>query len=406
MSLYFDPAVTNAGLILLAIPGDLALEILEHEVEREYGVDPETRRPIVRTTSTVVKTGLIRVEKAKLIEHSDYFRKMFSSNSDWQERSQDQITLKEDSVTSMEVWLRAFHAQLPAMSLDTVTISDLWKVIMTGEKYVFDRKMLSGWFRSWWAMKSKYILDDIKECRMALFPAYCFNHASAFQALTETLAYQAGGHITECNPTSLHQMHLPSRVIQQLNAAKGRLRNIFHRELFSELQSIVGSAECSCKEETVFDYLRELQRIKVWPMEVNFRQKSICDMLGRLQMFNAANMRCNRSVPAAAAGSDAEGTVNTPRARRPCVECGRDWRAIVSKADTVTRNYFDGLCLDCMNETKNLRLQGDEDDDYWSHNSRRETYDDQCRIKHGQPTWYFSFMGRSEKRGQFEVTPE
>ncbi|KAK2799347.1 hypothetical protein FQN50_008506 [Emmonsiellopsis sp. PD_5] len=406
MSLHTDPTPTEIDTILLADPGDLTLEILEHEVKREYGVDPDTGRPNVRTTSTLSRTGLFRVEKAKIIEQSDrYFRRMFSPNSRWRESTQDQVTLEEDSVTAMEVWLRVFHAQLPDMSLESVTIADLWKIIMAGEKYQFDRKMLSGWFRSWWTAKSEEILEDIKECRMMFFPAYCFNHAAAFQVLTETLAYEFGGHITECNPTSLHHMHLPSRVIQQLNAAKGRLRNIFHRELFSELQNIVASAKCSCKEATVFDYLRELQRIRVWPTEVNFRQNSICVMLERLRMFNDANMRCDRSVPATGV-SNAEGTVDAARVRRPCSDCSRDWQAIVSKADTVTRNYFDGLCLDCMDKTKNLRLQGDEDDDYWSHSSHRDSYDSQCRIKHDQPTWYFSFMGRSEKRGQFEVTPE
>lgn len=42
-----------------------------------------------------------------------------------------------------------------------------------------------------------------------------------------------------------------------------------------------------------------------------------------------------------------------------------------------------------------------EDSDYWTHAERRE-YDDGCRIKHGQPTWYFSFMGRKEKMDIFQ----
>jgi hypothetical protein len=40
-----------------------------------------------------------------------------------------------------------------------------------------------------------------------------------------------------------------------------------------------------------------------------------------------------------------------------------------------------------------------EDEDYWRHNEfgyyrHRGT----CRVSHGQPTWYFSFMGRKERQ--------
>lgn len=42
----------------------------------------------------------------------------------------------------------------------------------------------------------------------------------------------------------------------------------------------------------------------------------------------------------------------------------------------------------------------DEDFDYW-HHADRGIYDRACRVKHGQPTWYFSFMGRKEKMDLF-----
>lgn len=40
---------------------------------------------------------------------------------------------------------------------------------------------------------------------------------------------------------------------------------------------------------------------------------------------------------------------------------------------------------------------GDKDADYWRHDKGDMTWDARCRIDHGQPTWYFSFMGRREK---------
>ena len=40
---------------------------------------------------------------------------------------------------------------------------------------------------------------------------------------------------------------------------------------------------------------------------------------------------------------------------------------------------------------------GDADGDYWRHADNDVQWDANCRIKHGQPSWYFSFLGRREK---------
>lgn len=41
------------------------------------------------------------------------------------------------------------------------------------------------------------------------------------------------------------------------------------------------------------------------------------------------------------------------------------------------------------------------DTDYWIHAELNVEWDEKCRIIHGQPTWYFSFMGRREKMDLF-----
>lgn len=86
-----------------------------------------------------------------------------------------------------------------------------------------------------------------------------------------------------------------------------------------------------------------------------------------------------------------------PSGKPPCSRCDSDWKFVVEDARETTETYFDGLCLDCMDSTKNVRPGGDGDDDYWVYNQRRDRYDEGCRVKHGEPTWYFSFMGRREK---------
>lgn len=69
---------------------------------------------------------------------------------------------------------------------------------------------------------------------------------------------------------------------------------------------------------------------------------------------------------------------------RKQVEPGRS--ALVKVDDT-----FQGLCLDCLTKTK----FESQDDDYWRHCSNFE-YDHGCTVRLGQPTWYFSYMGRPE----------
>jgi hypothetical protein len=80
----------------------------------------------------------------------------------------------------------------------------------------------------------------------------------------------------------------------------------------------------------------------------------------------------------------------------------------VNDAVEKVRKYIGGLCLDCMNNSKDSPykhtyykcvrsgLGSDEDDAYWNHNTRKD-WSMGCRVKHDEPTWYFSFMGRRQK---------
>lgn len=69
---------------------------------------------------------------------------------------------------------------------------------------------------------------------------------------------------------------------------------------------------------------------------------------------------------------------------------------IVQDGKVKTEKYFEGLCLDCMDASK----ADDEDRDYWSHGTPKEhEFVYGCRAKrHSQPTWYFSYMGRKQRR--------
>ena len=86
----------------------------------------------------------------------------------------------------------------------------------------------------------------------------------------------------------------------------------------------------------------------------------------------------------------------TPAANA-CSTCQQDYEGQVDRSTQFVREYFDGLCLDCMDKSKPKTK--DEDTDFWAHNELTlGSWDRGCRIKHGEPTWYFSFMGRKERR--------
>jgi hypothetical protein len=68
---------------------------------------------------------------------------------------------------------------------------------------------------------------------------------------------------------------------------------------------------------------------------------------------------------------------------------------------------FEGLCLDCMNKSLATKSKepGSTDVDYWKHDLY-ESWSSGCRFRHGQPTWYWSFMGRQTNMTTFQELRE
>ncbi|GIJ87135.1 hypothetical protein Asppvi_006039 [Aspergillus pseudoviridinutans] len=309
-------------------------------------------------------------------------------------QKEDSIILNEETVRSMELWLRVLHSTTDALPKQSLSVEEVWHAIMAGDKYGFDLLELQIWFVAWYkemrnASGKKAFLEEFAP--QLLFPCYAFNYAEGFQELTRFMTYNEPRHIMEFNPTHHLQMHLRPRIIQQLNAAKGRLRTMLHQALFNRVNEISDRATCACKEQTVFDFLKELRRIGVSPLDLSSTKASVAGMLDRLRQYDGTNVRSHGP-------SSNDTSLNQSRQRR-CSVCWLDGGTIVQKAIGRVSSYFDGLCLDCMDRTKDLRVEGNKDQDYWLHNEWKESYDRCCRISHGEPTWYFSFMGRKEKRG-------
>ncbi|KAE8346303.1 hypothetical protein BDV24DRAFT_158547 [Aspergillus arachidicola] len=328
-------SVTSDGWVphddIVISPGsDLTIRINEYSGEG-------TRKSLERMAS-------LHVKRDTLINSSRYFQTMMGSR--WAESRNDTIVLEDDTVKSLEIWLRHFHGTLDVVTLDEISVADIWHVILASDKYHFDRYDLLEWFIRWYHNATAAGIHRDNLANKLILPCYAFDYARGFQDLTKSLAYEEKGLIMEINPIDNVRLHLPPRIIQQVIAAKGRLRNILTRELFAKINFLIETGSCSCKDETVFNYLRELGK-------------------SRFSHWRSGHFPC----------------------------CGVEWKRRVGKAIEVTAEYFDGLCLDCMKITVKA------DKEYWDHASYSERYDENCRITHGEPTHYFSLMARRDKRG-------
>jgi hypothetical protein len=226
---------------------------------------------------------------------------------------------------------------------------------------------------------------------------------------------------------------------EQLNAARGRLRTVLQDRLYLRAATILSGATCDCKEYSVFYYLQELEEIGAWPPE-KLSKSSIHDILGQMENFDQGRMnrhKKNFKLPELKAqlaklhaaygkilqqrdyfykrvktleqlladnGIEIPAEENADLAREPvpdqippplhppaassghCYQCTSDWEYIVEGARNKTQKYFHGLCIDCITTS----LPGDT---YWVKRSGY-AYDAKCRIKHGEPTAYFSSMGK------------
>ncbi|ODH50745.1 hypothetical protein GX48_03061 [Paracoccidioides brasiliensis] len=368
-STYNGPTTNQGAIIEIAKDGDLVVNITEHETIRDRQIfENDTGRESVTTTTEREKSAMLRVDSSKLAAHSSYFKCVL--NGKQQTGKKEMITLNKDTIKSIEVWFRLFHSELASDHLPSIQIVDVWYIIIAGYKYGFDRNDMAPWFVKWFYTKIDQIFSNIIHCRQMLFPCYYFNFANGFQVLTSSLVYEDTDNISENNPTPFHHVGLPAVVPKRLNAARQHFRKIIHKGLFNHLETIVSSATCECKEQTVFNYLRELKRIKVWPLESTFQDTSVRDMVDRCINFDESNM------------SPGGGGTTRPS----CIHCGHKWKALLVQIHYTVLSLFDGLCLDCMARATN---PGVEEHIYVDDND----YDTHCRIRHGEATWHFSSIG-------------
>jgi hypothetical protein len=162
---------------------------------------------------------------------------------------------------------------------------------------------------------------------------------------------------------------------EQINAVRGSMRREIIKGLFSVFNNFC-SAACYVHEKSIKAYIDAIRNTGIWPLEdlPKKSNKSIVDSPGF--------MNWKAKVPFGA-----------------CSSCtGRLSGKHVHKTREDVIDYWDGFCLDCMDESK--PKTGDTDEGYWEHNNL-QNWDYGCEINHGRNTWYFSYMGRKEAMDAF-----
>lgn len=170
-----------------------------------------------------------------------------------------------------------------------------------------------------------------------------------------------------------------THIIALLNAAKGNLRTELHRRLYEPIKHLLQTS-CRCKAETLWGYEKALYDTGAWPIEEAGKGNSMLEMMDLLEKFKYKVAKSACMFP-----------------------CHQNYEQVVDHAVTYTQHYFNGLCLDCMSRMR--PKAGDRLDDYWRHNNfcDRNCWFKGCRIKHKQPSWYFSYMGSQEDRDYLQA---
>jgi hypothetical protein len=338
----------------------------------------------------VLRTGAFKVSGKKLLSAAgnDYWRKLLTGP--FKEGKSDEITLEDDTVASMELWLQVFHKKVVEDSY-LIPIEEVWNAIQVSRKYLFHLEKLNNWFKGYVRRLDKKNFE-YSELRQLLYPYQAFDHANAFAYVTKRLVHEGVGHIEELNPTRYGHLRCGGRVIrelprtsrnqghflltgdnvEQLNAAKDSLIGKIVAGLFEPLDTFCVN-KCEPYEKCIAAYLEGVKRTGIWPLHKK-SNKDVIDSPGVLNWQSLQPARACSSCRMKLAG----GHINT--------------------RDDILE-YWDGLCLDCMDVSR--PKTGDRDKDYWLHNNMEE-WDTGCRLDHDRNTWYFSFMGRPELIDKFK----
>lgn len=160
-----------------------------------------------------------------------------------------------------------------------------------------------------------------------------------------------------------------------MNHARGSLKTTLHRLIWKDVGRVLKERKnykCTGWAEVAGQYFAALTDTEVYPLELSFPKHSINELLDKLDKF----------------------TMSQPF---HCTDCSWNWKEQMENTQIWTAGAFDGLCIDCMD--KSNRKHEAFDKDYWQRLGKGSGgWDQDCRIYHGESTWYVSWCGRDEHR--------
>lgn len=113
--------------------------------------------------------------------------------------------------------------------------------------------------------------------------------------------------------------------VENLNAARGRLKSVLHGKLYDCVDTLLEFAACHLRKDVLWGYFTALNQTQSWPLERYAARYCIQELLENLESFDYVD----------------------PHPRRTCADdcCGQNFNKVVRKAIEATGSLFDGLCL-------------------------------------------------------------
>ncbi|KAI0115833.1 hypothetical protein GGR51DRAFT_502229 [Nemania sp. FL0031] len=391
------------------VGGDLELIVRERDYDQVAAQDGRRQ----------LKKSVVMMASRACIQRYTSLLDTKAANHGRQEGSR--LIIDNESIVAVKVWMEVFHRQTPHDM--NITIRDVWWAIHFGNKYLLERKegaeltnqdvededalkpaknmsLLSDWFTRYYNIHEKYFKgkDDRGKLRAfsVLAPAYWFDCPQIFLDITRHIAYNTAGHIENDNPTKCIDQYMrgvPNRALSQLSAARGSQRGRLEKFLPHASPPCLNH-EGQCLDVIVFSHKQSLLKTGIKSLfSLADRKRTLNELLDNLDEYEFSLTIINTG------SHHSNGPVTPLWSTKLCRDC--TGIPLARKAESLTsgvlaasrsvRKNFGGLCLDCMHKFK---TEGD-DDDYFRHDEPGK-HDQGCRVEHGQPTWYFSYMGRKE----------
>lgn len=360
--------------------------------------------------------AMMRVSRDVLVKNSIKYKSELVKPV-YEEATPSVVDCPVDSIEGYEVVFRAIHDTIND-TVCNIPIKEIWEILEVLRYLIIDPNKLNTWFARWLEAKDKSDFTNTdeghSEMMQLLTPCWTFNHSRCMAYISKRLVLEVGGHIMEENPSDYEHHHLPHTVISKshlpihkltcliiseidsLNGARGSLRLKLLQDFDKNSAPFLNSA-CTCSGNSLKAYMKALEETGLWPM-ISLSKHSINDILAnpgvtqlKVDMPENACLSCKHNM-------------------RPdtLAKVQEKWIAAKTSWDRRFKYWrFEGLCLDCMNKSMATKSKkpGSTDVDYWKHDLY-ENWSSGCRFQHGQPTWYWSFMGRQTNMTTFQELRE